>query len=166
MTTIGVVQARTGSTRLPGKVLADLGGEPLLAFMLRRLRPIAVDRLVVATSDDRRDDAVAAVAERAGVAVVRGPEDDVLARFAIALDAHPADTVVRLTADCPLVDPDVVDEALALHRRSGAAYTSNTLIRTFPDGLDVEVVSADALTDAASHATARRTRRIPRSGST
>lgn len=152
MTTIAVVQARMGSSRLPGKVLKDVGGRPLLALMLARLRPVAVDQIVVATSDHSRDDPVADLATSAGAAVVRGPELDVLARFARALDMHPADTVVRLTADCPFVDPGLVDEAVTVHRAAGADYTSNTLVRTFPDGLDVEVIDSRALCDAAEEA--------------
>src|SRR5204862_6675946 len=90
--------------------------------------------------------------ESVGVPVVRGEEADVLSRFALALDTHPADTIVRLTADCPLADPAIVADALALHDRAGAAYTSNSLVRTFPDGLDVEVIAATALRDAHAEA--------------
>jgi spore coat polysaccharide biosynthesis protein SpsF len=100
---------------------------------------------VVATSDEERDDPVAAVAADAGITAVRGPEDDVLRRFALALEAHPADRVVRLTADCPLADPALVADVLALAERRGADYASNAVVRTFPDGLDVEVVTAAAL---------------------
>lgn len=140
-----------GSTRLPGKVLADLGGRPLLVFMLERLEPLDLE-VVVATTDHRRDDPVAEVAAKTGALVVRGPEHDVLARFALALDRFPADLVVRLTADCPLVDPALVEHAVSLLRVTGADYVSNTLVRTFPDGLDVEVVSAGALRAAAAEA--------------
>jgi spore coat polysaccharide biosynthesis protein SpsF (cytidylyltransferase family) len=142
-----------GSTRLPGKVLADLGGMPTLAFMLARLASVDVDRLVVATSDRPADDAIVGVAEAVGIGVVRGPEADVLARYAAVLDAYPADTVVRLTADCPLCDPALVSEVLGRHRAEGADYTSNILRRTFPDGLDVEVVAASALREADNEAT-------------
>jgi spore coat polysaccharide biosynthesis protein SpsF (cytidylyltransferase family) len=143
-----VVQARVGSTRLPAKVLADLGGRPLLRFLLDRLTRLAVDELVVATSVTAPDDAVAAVAADAGVRVVRGPEQDVLARFGEALRQCPADYVVRLTADCPLTDPAIVHAAIALAAERGADYTSNSLVRTFPDGLDVEVLTAEALAAA------------------
>ncbi|HMQ24518.1 MAG TPA: glycosyltransferase family protein, partial [Acidimicrobiales bacterium] len=151
-TTVAVVQARMGSTRLPGKVLADLGGRPVLQLMLERLTRAHVDRLVVATSNRPGDDPVADLAEALGVPVVRGSEADVLGRFLLALDRFPADDVVRLTADCPLIDPLVVDAAIGLHRRTGADYTSNTLERTFPDGLDVEVVRTEALRVAAAEA--------------
>lgn len=147
-----VIQARTGSTRLPGKVLMDLAGRPMLGFMLDRLADLAVDHLVVATSTLSRDDPIEAVARDAGVAVVRGCEADVLARFAAALDEFPATDVVRLTADCPLTDPAIVAAVLARHRATGAAYTSNVLPRTFPKGLDVEVITADVLNAAAAEA--------------
>ena len=146
MTTLAVIQARMGSSRLPGKVAADLGGRPMLRFMLDRVRRArSLDRLVVATSTHERDDLVATIAADAGVDVVRGPELDVLGRFGLALAEHPADVVVRLTADCPLADPGLIDAAVQLRRDTGAAYASNTLIRTYPDGLDVEVVAAKVL---------------------
>lgn len=148
-----VVQARTGSTRLPGKVLQDLGGVPMLEFMLRRLAALDVAQVVVATSTLDRDDAVAEIADRCGVGVVRGSESDVLARFVTALDRFPAPTVVRLTADCPLTDPAIVAAVLDRHHERGADYTTNVLPRSFPKGLDVEVVSADALRTADRDAT-------------
>ncbi len=146
--TLCVIQARTGSSRLPGKVLQPLGGVPMLEFMLGRVRRLAVDDLVVATSDLGRDDPVAEIAERCGVAVVRGSETDVLARFVAALDAYPADTVVRLTADCPLTDPEIIEAVLDHHHTYGAQYTSNVFPRSFPKGLDVEVCTATALRTA------------------
>lgn len=140
-----------GSTRLPGKVLAELDGKPMLAFMLERLAPLPMD-VVVATSVLEDDDPVAHVAEEAGATVVRGPERDVLARYALVVDRYRPDTVVRLTADCPLVDPVLVEQAAGIQAGTGAAYVSNTLVRTFPDGLDVEVVTAGALLAAAAEA--------------
>jgi spore coat polysaccharide biosynthesis protein SpsF len=144
-----------GSSRLPGKVLADLAGQPMLAFMLERLRPLGDHgdlKIVVATSTAAADDPVAAVAQAAGVAIVRGSEHDVLARFQAVLAEHPADDVVRLTGDCPLVDPQIVVDVLAHHRQAEADYTSNTLVRTFPDGLDAEVIARSALEAAGAEA--------------
>jgi spore coat polysaccharide biosynthesis protein SpsF len=142
-----------GSTRLPGKVLKPIARRPMLAFMLERLRTADAGPLVLATSDDARDNPVAALGRECAVPVVRGSEADVLSRFVLALDAFPSECVVRLTADSPLADPDVITDALALHARLGVAYTSNSLLRTFPDGLDVEVVDVSALREADACAT-------------
>ena len=152
MTVTCVVQARTGSTRLPGKVLADVHGRPMLGFLLDRLARLRVDNLVVATSELPQDEPVADVARACGVAVVRGSESDVLQRFVRALDAFPADVVVRVTADCPLSDPAVIEAAIRLQAATGADYVSNALLRTFPVGLDVEVVTAAALREAGDEA--------------
>ena len=149
-----VVQARMGSTRLPGKVLLPLGGRPMLRFMLDRLRDLAVDHVVVATSDLDRDQPIVEVATGAGFDVVRGSESDVVARFVAAIDAYPSEHVVRLTADCPLTDPALVEAVIATHLARSADYTSNVLPRSFPKGLDVEVVRADALRRAADEAIA------------
>jgi spore coat polysaccharide biosynthesis protein SpsF len=153
-TTLCVVQARMGSTRLPGKVLQPIGDRPMLRFMLDRLSGLAVDRLVVATSDLDRDDPIAELCRDAAVEVVRGSESDVLSRFVAALDAFPADHVIRLTADCPLSDPRLVESVLATHLERDADYTSNVLPRSFPKGLDVEVVRASVLRTAAAEALA------------
>jgi len=152
MKALCVVQARMGSTRLPGKVMAEIGGRPSLVLMLDRLAHLAVDQLVVATSTLPGDDRIEVVGRETSVPVVRGPEEDVLARFIVAVDAYPATHVIRLTADCPLMDPALVATALDLVTRDGADYASNTLHRTFPDGLDVEVVTAAALREAAAEA--------------
>lgn len=152
MTVTCVVQARMGSTRLPGKVLTDLAGRPMLAFQLERLMSKPVGSIVVATTTSPKDDPIARLAADMGVPSVRGSEDDVLARFVLALERYPAETVIRLTGDCPLTDPTIVADAVALHAATGADYVSNTLVRTYPDGLDVEVMCADLLRDSAHHA--------------
>ena len=143
-----VIQARTGSSRLPGKVLADLAGRPMLRFQLDRLRRLDCDHLVVATSDLPGDDPIAVLAQAAGADVIRGSETDVLGRFGLAIERFDPETVVRLTGDNPLTDPGIVADAVALHRSSGADYTSNVHPRSFPKGLDVEVASAAALSTA------------------
>ena len=141
------------STRLPGKVLADLAGAPMILRQIERLRRATrLNRIVVATSDQPGDDPLAICMIAAGVPVFRGSLDDVLGRFMGAIEAFgPVRTVVRLTADCPLADPQLIDETLALHLRSGADYTSNTPARrSYPKGLDVEVFETVALRVAAA----------------
>jgi spore coat polysaccharide biosynthesis protein SpsF len=152
---LGVLQARMSSTRLPGKVMRDLVGRPMIDRQIERLRRARMlDGLVVATSDDASDDPLAEHLAREGVGVFRGPLHDVLARFVGALEAFgPADHVVRLTADCPLTDWRVLDAVARLHLEEGNDYTSNDLERTFPHGLDVEIVRAEALRAAARAAT-------------
>lgn len=146
---LGVIQARVSSKRLPGKVLAPILGEPMLARQVERvLRSEALDKVVVATSTDRSDDPLTAVCESAGVGCFRGPLDDVLDRFHGVAMAYRADQVVRLTGDCPFADPDVIDEVVRLHLAGGYDYTCNVCPPTFPDGLDVEVMTAGALETA------------------
>ena len=148
-----VVQARMSSTRLPGKVLKRVMGRPLLAFELERLRDVArVTARVVATTSNGADDAIVRLAATEGFLVVRGSELDVLDRFSQAATSTEADVVVRVTADCPLIDPDVVDAVIGRYLAGGADYVSNTLDRTYPRGLDVEAVSAAALQIATSEA--------------
>lgn len=153
---LAILQARMSSTRLPGKVLMPLAGAPMIVRQIERVaRARRIDKLVVATSLNPGDDAIEKVVRREGIAVHRGSLDDVLARFIGALDEHgPADHVVRLTADCPLADPFVIDETIETLLETGADYASNTPPhRAFPKGLDVEVMTADTLRRAAASAT-------------
>ena len=151
-TTLAIVQARTSSSRLPGKVLKPLGGEPMILRQLERIaRANSLDQIVVATSDHETDDALAQLLQSHDIDVVRGPLDDVLRRFVLALDTHPADVVVRLTADCPLISPAVIDQVVEAFHASSADYLSNTMDPTYPDGLDVEVVTAQALRNVDEH---------------
>jgi spore coat polysaccharide biosynthesis protein SpsF len=145
-----ILQARMSSTRLPGKVLLPLVGEPMLARQIERVRRSkSAGRLVVATSNDASDDAILVLCRTMRVACFRGSLDDVLGRFHGALLAFgPADHIIRLTGDCPLADPEVIDATIALHIKEGADYTSNTGDLTFPKGLDVEVFKAEHLITA------------------
>lgn len=151
---LALLQARMSSTRLPGKVLKPLAGAPLILRQIERVRRSRrIDRLVVATSDQPSDDTLASALQDAGVEVFRGPLDDVLARFLGALDAFPAEQVVRLTADCPLIDPQLIDAVIELHLRTGADYSPNRLAAAgFPKGQDVEVITAAALRRAGAEA--------------
>lgn len=149
--TLVVIQARTGSTRLPGKVLKEVAGRPMLRFQIERLRSLS-SPIVVATSTLAQDDAIVELAVDAGVGVVRGSPEDVLDRFVTALDEFQPEVVVRLTGDCPLSDPRIVADAVALHSDDAVEYASNLFPRSFPKGLDVEAVSASALRAAAADA--------------
>jgi spore coat polysaccharide biosynthesis protein SpsF len=151
---LAIVQARTSSARLPGKVLADVSGEPMLALLLRRLqRSREIDTIVVATSDEPGDDPVEALARDLAVGVHRGPRDDVLTRFVGAARGR-GGPIARITGDCPLIDPCVVDDLVRLFARSEeCAYASNIDPPTYPDGFDAEVFSPEALAAVDARAT-------------
>ncbi|MET7997558.1 glycosyltransferase family protein [Amycolatopsis sp. NPDC005232] len=144
-----VIQARSSSTRLPGKVLRPLAGRSVLGWVVRAAAAApGVDQVVVATSDAPDDDAVAEEAVRCGALVARGPLDDVVARFGVSLAAYPADAVIRLTADCPLLDPALIGRLAAVWRAEPSLdYVSTTLVRTLPRGFDAELVRASVLAE-------------------
>ena len=154
--TLAILQARMSSSRLPGKVLADVAGAPMILRQIERVRRAQrVSRLIVATSVRPDDDLLAETLAGACVEVVRGDLDDVLSRFIAALDAAGDEAAaLRLTADCPLADPTVIDATIALFESSRADYVSNTGdARTFPKGLDVEVFKTDVLRQAHAETT-------------
>jgi spore coat polysaccharide biosynthesis protein SpsF len=138
---LAILQARVSSSRLPGKVLKPLIGQPMILRQIERIRRAAlIDRLVLATSLDPSDDPLVDLAGRHDIPAYRGPLDDVLARFMGAAQPHRPDWVVRLTGDCPLADPQVIDQVIEETLAAGADYGSNAIAPTYPDGLDVEVV--------------------------
>lgn len=138
---LAILQARVSSSRLPGKVLKPLLGQPMILRQIQRIqRAHLIDRLVLATSVDPSDDPLAELVQCHDIPVHRGPLDDVLARFMGAAQPHRPDWVVRLTGDCPLTDPEVIDQVIEETLAAGADYGSNTMAPTYPDGLDVEVV--------------------------
>lgn len=146
---VAIIQARLGSTRLPGKVLLALAGEPMLARVVHRVRRARrVAEVVVATTSEPRDDALADLCAQHSWACFRGSENDVLDRYYHAALAHRAEIVVRITSDCPFIDPAVIDSAIAGLDLQQSAYSSNTLRRTYPRGLDVEAVTFAALETA------------------
>ncbi len=151
---VAVIQARMGSTRLPGKVLRELGGRAVLGWTVRAAQAARlVDEVIVATSVLDEDDAIIAYAEDLGVRAVRGSADDVLDRFHTAIDGVEADVVVRLTSDCPMLDPQVIDDVVALWLNDRELdYVATTLVRTLPRGLDVELATRAALDRAWSEA--------------
>lgn len=151
---LGIVQARMGSSRLPGKSLRPLRGRAMVHHVLVRAAAIpCVDWTILATSDNPVDDELASHVKRLGFQVFRGPEQDVLARFAQAARLKRADAVVRVTGDCPLLCPSVSGRVVSAFLAGGCDYASNTLDRTYPKGLDTEVFAAEALFRADREAT-------------
>jgi spore coat polysaccharide biosynthesis protein SpsF len=149
-----VLQARMGSRRLPGKAMATLQGQPMIVRQLERLRAARCQsKIIVATSTDADDDALAGLVVSRGFAVHRGSGADILARIAGCAEAVASVShVVRIKGDAPFVDPGVVDEAVRLALASGADYTSNRVHRTYPAGMEVEVISVRALRQSAAEA--------------
>ena len=149
--TLAILQARMTSSRLPGKVVEPIEGAAMVLRQLERVsRAATLDQIVVATSDDPSDNELADLVTQAGYLVFRGDLHDVLARFVGVIDAFQPEVVVRLTADCPLISPRVIDLVVEQYHTSQADYVSNTMVPTFPDGLDVEVVAADVLRSVAA----------------
>jgi len=157
--TAAFIQARMSSSRLPGKVLQPLSGLPLIVYMAQRVSHARLlDEVVVVTSTDRSDDVLADAVVAAGVKVFRGDLDDVLQRFADAAQAFGVDEIVRLTGDCPLMDPALVDAVVALRRSQASDYASNVAPPSFPDGMDVECFTRATL-DRAQREARRRSER-------
>lgn len=137
-----------GSTRLPGKVLREIIGKTVLELMVERLRRVpSLDGIVIATTTNEEDRAIVDLAERLGVGSHRGSEMDVTSRLLGAAAEHGIDVIVETTGDCPLIDPDVVDQCIRVYRESGVDYVSNVLERTYPIGMDTQVFSTAVLAD-------------------
>jgi spore coat polysaccharide biosynthesis protein SpsF len=150
--TVAIIQARTSSSRLPGKTLAQIGGRPSILFMCARVRRArSLDGLCVATSSDPSDDPLAEAVAAEDITLFRGSLEDVLDRFVGAARSCGAERVVRLTGDCPLIDPGLIDEVVGA-LEPGVDYVSNAAPPTFPDGLDVEAMTRSALEAAATEA--------------
>lgn len=156
MKTVAIIQARMTSTRLPGKVLLPIGGRPMLSYQLERLRRIrGVDQLVIATTTNATDDPIVSMCRSEGVPASRGAELDVLSRYQAAALQFDASTVIRLTSDCPLLEARTVESALSMFEEEPRAfdYVSNMIEPTYPLGMAVEVMTAEALRIASLEAT-------------
>jgi spore coat polysaccharide biosynthesis protein SpsF len=149
MKVVAIIQARMGSTRLPGKVMKDIVGTTMLDRVFSRTsRSSSVDEVLIATSMLPQDEPIVGECERLGATCFRGSENDVLDRYFKAAKSRNASIVVRITSDCPLIDPQVVDRVVEELISSGADYSSNTVSRTYPRGLDTEAMKAEALQSA------------------
>src|SRR4051812_44806684 len=144
--TVCIAQARMSSTRLPGKVLKDINGRPTLSWVVESAEAApGVDEVIVATTTKSADDPIAHWCSKNDIRLFRGSEDDVLSRYMGAIAETDAEIIVRLTSDCPLLDPNVIGEVIQLRKMKGAMYATNTDPPTYPDGLDVEVFTREAL---------------------
>ncbi|MBN1871045.1 MAG: glycosyltransferase family protein [Candidatus Omnitrophica bacterium] len=144
-----IIQARTGSSRLPGKVLLKIKGRTVLEYVIRRtMQARTIDKVILATTERHHDNAVDELGRDLGVITYRGSEDDVLDRYYRCAREYDAKHIARITADCPLIDPSVIDRVSEEYLKSSPDYCSNVLERTFPVGLDVEVFGISALEKA------------------
>jgi glutamate-1-semialdehyde 2,1-aminomutase len=149
MKIVAIVQARMGSTRFPNKVMKPIGGLPMIELLLARLaKSKHVDQIVLATSTDERNNPLIEHVQKLGYTCVRGNENDVLSRYLIAAKQARADVVVRITGDCPLIDPTLVDNAIEQFKAKDVDYLSNVSPASYPDGLDIEVFTQRALEHA------------------
>lgn len=159
MNTIAIVQARMGSSRLPGKVMRQINGVPMIELLLHRLNIAKhLDKVIVATTTNENDHELVEYVKKLGYEVFQGSEDDVLERYYQAAKLHKPDTIVRITGDCPLVDPELVDEVIEAFESQNVDFLSNTLPPTFPDGLDIAVFSYRVLKRANQEATTKHER--------
>jgi len=143
---IATVECRMTSTRLPGKVLLEAGGKPLLQILVERLRLVPqLDEIVLATTINETDDCIVKLAEKIGCQHYRGSEEDVLGRVLEAARANKADIIVEITGDCPLIDPRIISQTIDLYLKSNCDYCANCLLQTFPAGMDTQVYSTDIL---------------------
>lgn len=149
---MAIVQARMGSSRLSGKVLKMICNKTMLELQLERVqRASSIDMIIVATTQEAQDDSIALLCEKQGLKSYRGSENDVLDRYYQAARYYKADAndnIIRITADCPLIDPEVIDELIALFTKKKVDYASNIDPPTFPDGLDVEIFKFGVLEKA------------------
>jgi spore coat polysaccharide biosynthesis protein SpsF len=143
-----IIQARMGSTRLPGKVLKKVLGKTLLDYQIERVkRAKTIDEIIIATTTKESDDPIAQICQKLSIPYYRGSEEDVLSRYYEAATKFNVDVVVRLTSDCPIIDPNIIDNVVEhyLENKDRYDYVSNTLTRTYPRGLDTEVMSYEVL---------------------
>lgn len=159
MNIIAIIQARQTSTRLPGKTMRILCGKPVLQYTLDNLKKTQnINKLVVATTTDSEDDVIDSWCKRNSILVYRGDREDVLSRFYECALTYKADAIVRVTSDCPLVDPVIVDKVIDLFKNTKSDYSANNLVKSFPHGLDIEIFSFEALRESFKNAKKKQER--------
>ena len=150
MKVVATIEARMTSSRLHGKVLLPVLGKTMLHCLIERLRAVpSLDAIVIATTTNITDEPIVQFAKEIGIEVFRGSEDDVMARVVGAAEFLNADIVVEITGDCPIIDPDLVEQTIRMYHAHSADYASNSIIRSYPDGMDTQVFALEILRDAA-----------------
>jgi spore coat polysaccharide biosynthesis protein SpsF len=148
---VATIEARMTSSRLPGKVLLPVLGRPMLHYLVKRLQAVpSIDEIVLATTTNSTDDLLVAFAEEEGIRVYRGSENDVMARVIGAAELAEADVVVEITGDCPIIDPDIVEQTIRMFKANSVIYVSNGLVRSYPDGMDTQVFRLETLKRSAT----------------
>lgn len=156
MKIVATIEARMTSTRLPGKPLLVAAGMTMLEHLVRRLRAVpSIDLIVLATTVNANDVKLVELADRLGIATFRGDEDDVMQRVIEAAASVNADTVVEITGDCPVIDPEIVEQTIRMFKAHQADYVSNVLVRSYPDGMDTQVFHLETLKRSAAMTTDR-----------
>jgi len=146
MRIVATIEARMTSSRLPGKVMMPALGRPMLAHLTSRLKAVpSINEIVLATTVNAADDVLVDFAEKDGIKVFRGSEEDVMSRVIGAAESAQADVVVEITGDCPIIDSDLVEQTIRVFKRNNAVYCSNTFISSYPDGMDTQVMTLEAL---------------------
>ena len=146
MKIISTIEARMTSSRLPGKPMLEVSGQTMMEHLIKRLQKVKfIDAIVMATTVNKADDILANHCKDLGVEVFRGSEDDVMGRVIGAAEMLDADIIVEITGDCPIIDPSLIEQALQIYLNNSVDYVSNCNIRSYPDGMDVQVFSLDAL---------------------
>ena len=146
MKIVATIEARMTSSRLPGKVMLPALGRPLLAHLTSRLKAVpSINEIVLATTVNAADDVLVDFAEKDGIKVFRGSEDDVMARVIGAAESAHADVVVEITGDCPIIDPDLVEQTIRVFKHHLAVYCANSFFSSYPDGMDTQVITLEAL---------------------
>ncbi len=146
MKIVATIEARMTSSRLPGKVMLPAQGRPMLAHLTSRLKAVpSIDEIVLATTVNATDNVLVDFAEKDGIKIFRGSEEDVMARVIGAAESAQADVVVEITGDCPIIDPDLVEQTIRVFMRNNAVYCANSFISSYPDGMDTQVITLEAL---------------------
>jgi len=146
MKIVATISARMTSNRLPGKVMLPVLDRPILHYLVERLKSVpSIDDIVIATTVNKTDDTLIDFATSEGISYFRGSENDVLLRVVEASDSVDADIVVEITGDCPIIDPQLVEQAIVMYKANNVDYVNNAAIRSYPDGMDAQVFPLDIL---------------------